>query len=268
VSGGVDLKSRDQLDTMRRAGKIVWEILQELSRTAQPGATTLDLDRLAETRTREKGALPAFKGYRGFPASVCISLNQEVVHGIPSKKRVLREGDLLKLDFGVVLGGLFADSAITVPVGPIAAEAQRLIDVTRESMHRGIAQMTAEHRLHDIGHAVQSFVEGADFSVVRDFVGHGIGHHLHEDPQLPNYGTRGTGLRLKPGMVLAIEPMVNAGTWEVEVLADGWTAVTADGALSAHFEHTVAIGPNGPEILTLPEGVAPGTEGLGTQAAT
>jgi len=262
MSGVVDLKSRDQLDTMRRAGLIVWEILQEMAVAAQPGATTLEIDRLAELRTREKGALPAFKGYKGFPASVCISLNQEVVHGIPSKKRVLRQGDLVKLDFGVVVDGLFADSAITVPVGPIAPEAQRLVDVTRESMHRGIAKMTAEHRLHDIGHAVQAYVEEADFSVVRDFVGHGIGHRLHEDPQLPNYGAEGTGLRLKAGMVLAIEPMVNAGTWEVEVLADGWTAVTADGRLSAHFEHTVAIGPNGPEILTLPAGVPPGNEGI------
>ncbi len=262
MSGNVDLKSRDQLDTMRRAGRIVWEILQEMAVAAQPGATTLEIDRLAEQRTREKGALPAFKGYKGFPASVCISLNQEVVHGIPSKKRVLRQGDLVKLDFGVVVDGLFADSAITVPVGPVAPEAQRLIDVTRESMHRGISQMSAEHRLHDIGHAVQAYVEEAGFSVVRDFVGHGVGHRLHEDPQLPNYGTKGTGLRLKAGMVLAIEPMVNAGTHEVEVLADGWTAVTADGLLSAHFEHTVAIGANGPEILTLPEGVAAGAEGV------
>jgi methionyl aminopeptidase len=258
----IDLKSQSQLTTMRKAGRIVWEVLQEMAGAAQAGVSTLEIDRLGEARTREKGAIPAFKGYRGFPASVCISLNQEVVHGIPSKKRKLQSGDLLKLDFGVILDGLFGDSAITVPVGEISAEAQKLIDVTRESMHRGIAMMQPDKRLHDIGHAVQAHVEAAGFSVVRDFVGHGIGHRLHEDPQLPNYGTAGTGMRLRAGMCLAIEPMVNVGTYEVEVLSDGWTAVTADGALSAHFEHSVAIGPNGPEILTLPDGVAPGKEGL------
>lgn len=261
MSATIDLKSQAQLATMRRAGVIVWEVLQEMAAAASVGTTTFEIDRLGEARTREKGAVPAFKGYRGFPASVCISLNQEVVHGIPSKKRVLRAGDLVKLDFGVIVDGMFADSAITLPVGDVSEEAQRLIDVTRESMHRGIAMMTAAHRLHDVGHAVQGCAEAEGFSVVRDFVGHGIGHRLHEDPQLPNYGRAGTGLRLRAGMVLAIEPMVNVGSYEVEVLSDGWTAVTTDGSLSAHFEHTVAIGPNGPEILTLPAGVDPGAEG-------
>ncbi len=261
MSGAVDLKSQSQLGIMRQAGKIVWEILQEMAQAAEVGTSTLEIDRLAERRIREKGAQPAFKGYRGFPASVCISLNNEVVHGIPSRKRKLAAGDLVKLDFGVIFEGLFADSAITVPVGKISEDAQRLVDVTREAMHRGIAMMLPDKRLHDIGHAVQSHVEAAGFSVVRDFVGHGIGRKLHEEPQLPNYGDAGTGMRLKAGMVLAIEPMVNVGTFEVDVLADGWTAVTGDGALSAHFEHTVAIGPQGPEILTLPDGVAPGQEG-------
>jgi methionyl aminopeptidase len=260
MSGG-GLKGSAELATMRRAGRIVWEILQELAQASVPGTTTLELDRLAEARIHEKGSLPAFKGYRGFPGCVCISINQEVVHGIPDAKRALREGDIVSLDFGVVVDDYFADSAITVPVGRIDPEAQRLIDVTRAAMHLGIAQMNPGNRLHDIGHAVQTHVEQAGFSIVRDFVGHGIGRNLHEDPQLPNYGRQGTGPRLRAGMALAIEPMVNAGRAEVEVLEDDWTAVTADGKLSAHFEHTVAISEQGPQILTLPEGVAPGTEG-------
>jgi methionyl aminopeptidase len=262
----VELKGAAELSVMRQAGRIVWEILEEMARFAQPGATTAEIDRLAEARIREKGAKPAFKGYKGsgtvsFPSNVCISINQEVVHGIPSKQRILRDGDIVSLDFGVSFDGFFADSAITVPVGEVSAEAKRLIRVTREAMQRGIAQTRPGHRLHDIGSAVQAHVEANGFSVVRDFVGHGIGRRLHEAPQIPNYGTAGTGLRLREGMVLAIEPMVNAGTHEVELLADGWTAVTADGQLSAHFEHSVAVGADGPDILTLPTGVEPGHEG-------
>jgi len=262
----VELKGAAELVTMRQAGRIVWEILQEMAQLVQPGTTTAEIDRLAEARIHEKGAKTAFKGYKGagdvaYPSNVCISINQEVVHGIPSKQRVLREGDIVSLDFGVSYEGFYGDSAITVPVGKVSAEAERLIRVTREAMHQGIAQMRAGNRLHDIGHAVQAHVEAHGFSVVRDFVGHGIGRRMHEAPQVPNYGKSGTGLRLREGMVLAIEPMVNAGTFEVALLSDGWTAVTADGQLSAHFEHSVAIGSGDPEILTLPEGVEPGHEG-------
>ena len=257
-----ELKAAADIAVMQRAGLIVWEILQEMGRGAKPGVTTRELDELAERRIREKGARPAFKGYRGFPGCVCISINEEVVHGIPSPRRALREGDLVSLDFGVIVDGFYADSAITVPVGRVSPEAQRLIDVTRASMHEGIAQMLPGKRLHDVGHAVQAHVEAAGFSVVRDFVGHGIGRRLHEEPQLPNYGKAGTGLRLKAGLVLAIEPMVNAGGPEVEVMEDEWTAVTADGQLSAHFEHTVAVLPGGNLILTLPEGIPAGREGV------
>ncbi|MHB1846105.1 MAG: type I methionyl aminopeptidase [Deltaproteobacteria bacterium] len=262
TNGGPELKATEEIAVMERAGRVVWEILQELARAAVPGTSTLELDSLAERRIREKGAKPAFKGYRGFPGCVCISVNEQVVHGIPSKRRLLESGDIVSLDFGVVVDGFYGDSAITVPVGSVTPEAQRLIDVTRAAMHAGIAQMVAGNRLHDIGHAVQEKVEGAGFSVVRDFVGHGIGRKLHEDPQLPNYGKAGTGMRLRPGMVLAIEPMVNSGGPDVEILEDEWTAVTRDGRLSAHFEHTVAILPGGPRILTLPPGVAAGREGL------
>lgn len=260
--GGPELKAAAEIAVMERAGRIVWEILQALREAAVPGATTLELDTLAEKLIYEKGATPAFKGYRGFPGSVCISVNEEVVHGIPSERRALKEGDIVSLDFGVVVGGFYGDSAITVPVGQVSPEAQRLVDVTRQAMHDGIAQMAAGRRLHDIGHAVQERVERAGFSVVRDFVGHGIGRRLHEEPQLPNYGKAGTGMRLRPGLVLAIEPMVNAGAPDVEILQDEWTAVTRDGKLSAHFEHTVAILEDGPRILTLPPGIPPGREGL------
>ena len=259
--GSPELKGAAELAVMRRAGRVVWEIIQEMAGAARPGTTTEEIDRLAERLIAEKGATPAFKGYRGFPGCVCISLNEEVVHGIPSPTRVIRNGDLVSLDFGVILDGYYADSAVTVPVGTVVPEAQRLIDVTRAAMHAGIAAMRPGNRLHDIGHAVQELVEGAGFSVVRDFVGHGIGRRLHEEPQVPNYGDAGTGLRLKAGMVLAVEPMVNAGSAEVEILDDGWTAVTLDRRLSAHFEHTVAIGTDGPHILTLPEGVPAGGEG-------
>jgi methionyl aminopeptidase len=248
----IEIRTRDEVSRIREASLIVHDILQEVIRTVAPGVTTAELDRLAEARTRERGAEPAFKGYHGYPASICISVNEEVVHGIPSARRALREGDIVGLDFGVVHRGYFGDSAYSVPVGKVSAAASRLLDTTREALARGIAAASARNRLGDIGSAVQSYVESHGFSVVRDFVGHGIGRKLHEPPQVPNFGSPGTGVRLRPGMVLALEPMVNAGGPDVLTLEDGWTAVTADRSLSAHFEHTVAVTENGPEILSLP----------------
>jgi methionyl aminopeptidase len=235
---------------MRRAGAVVAQVLVEIAELVKPGATTADLDLFAQTRTKELGAKPAFKGYHGFPATLCVSVNEEVVHGIPSKKRILKEGDIVGIDFGVILDGWFGDSARTFPVGKVAPEAEKLLEITEKSLYLGIEQARAGQHLFDIGHAVQNFVESHGYSVVREFVGHGIGKSLHEDPQVPNFGIRGKGMLLKPGMVLAIEPMINAGKPEVRVLSDGWTAVTVDKALSAHFEHTVAITEQGPEILT------------------
>lgn len=235
---------------MRRAGSVVAQILLEISDLVKPGATTADLDLFAQTRTKELGAKPAFKGYHGFPATLCVSVNEEVVHGIPSKKRILKDGDIVGIDFGVVLDGWFGDSARTFPVGKVSHEAEKLLEITEKSLYLGIEQARPGNHLFDIGHAVQNFVESHGYSVVREFVGHGIGKSLHEDPQVPNFGIRGKGMLLKPGMVLAIEPMINAGKPEVRVLSDGWTAVTVDKALSAHFEHTVAITEQGPEILT------------------
>lgn len=236
---------------MREAGRIVAEILDALEAAVAPGVTTWDLDQLAERLTYQKGARPAFKGYNGFPSTLCASINHEVVHGIPSKKKSLREGDLMKLDFGVVYQGFFGDAARTVPVGKVAAEAKQLVDATRESLRRAIDAMVPGNRLGDVGHAVQAHVEARGYSVVRDFVGHGIGRKLHEPPQVPNHGKPGVGLELRKGMVLAVEPMVNLGTAEVEVLDDDWTAVTADGKLSAHFEHTILVTDGQPEVLTL-----------------
>ncbi len=246
----ISLKSERELNLMRKAGAIVAQILDEMSDMTKPGITTGELDRFAEVRCKELKSIPAFKGYHGFPASVCISINDEVVHGIPSQKRALKEGDIVGLDFGVIYEGWFGDSARTLPVGKISAHAQKLINATRESLNKGIEQCWEGNRVFDIGHAVQNYVEGFGYSVVREFVGHGIGRALHEEPQVPNYGPKGKGLQLKVGMVLAIEPMVNAGSHEVRVLEDRWTAVTKDRSLSAHFEHTVAITSKGPEILT------------------
>jgi methionyl aminopeptidase len=249
----IELKTADALARMREAGRVVHEVLALLSGAAQPGATTLELDQLAEELTLRRKARPAFKGYLGFPRSLCASLNHEVVHGIPSRKRVLRAGDLLKLDFGVVLDGYYGDAAVTVPVGKVSADAQRLLDATREALELAIDQARPGRRISDLGAAVQCHVEPRGFSVVREFVGHGIGCALHQPPQVPNYRcTLGADPTLEPGMTLAIEPMVNAGGWKTEVLADGWTAVTADRSLSAHFEHTVAVTADGPQILTLP----------------
>jgi methionyl aminopeptidase len=247
----VEIKSKDEIALMRDAGRIVSEILDELEKAVAPGVSTWDLDQLAEKLIYQKGAKPAFKGYLGFPCVLCASVNEEVVHGIPSKKRKLAEGDLMKLDFGVVYKGFYGDSARTVPVGKVTDEARALLTATRESLYKGIEAMRAGNRLGDIGFAVQRHVEQRGFSVVRDFVGHGIGKKLHEPPQVPNYGQPDTGMKLRSGMVLAVEPMVNVGTHEVEVLDDDWTAVTLDGKLSSHWEHTILITDEGPEILTL-----------------
>lgn len=246
----VEIKRQEEIALMREAGRIVSEILDELEKAVAPGVTTWDLDALSEKLIYEKGARPAFKGYHGFPACLCASVNNEVVHGIPSKRRKLQEGDLMKLDFGVVYRGFFGDSARTVPVGNVSPDAQALLAATREALQKGIQAMVAGNRLGDIGHAVQSYVEARGYSVVRDFSGHGIGRHLHETPEVPNYGQKGSGMKLRPGMVLAVEPMVNQGTYEVGLLDDDWTAVTLDNKLSAHFEHTVLITKGGPEVLT------------------
>ena len=235
---------------MRRAGRVVREVLELVRSKVKPGATTFDLEQAAETRLNELGVKAAFKGYHGFPCVLCTSVNSEVVHGIPSPKRVLKEGDIVSVDFGVVVDGYYGDAAITIPVGKIDEKAQRLLKATEASLQAGIAAVKPGATLGDVGAAVQGVVEGEGFSVVRDFVGHGIGVHMHEDPQVPNFGEAGRGVRLKAGMVIAIEPMVNAGKPDVTVLDDGWTAVASDGSMSAHFEHTVAVTANGPRILT------------------
>jgi methionyl aminopeptidase len=245
-------KSSAELDTMHRAGLIVWEVLNELRMIVAPGVATAELDRVAERRATERGARPAFKGYRGYPASLCVSINEEVVHGIPSPSRKLQEGEIVSLDYGVELDGYFGDAAVTVPVGRVKPEFEKLMRVTRESLDRAIEMARPGNRLSDVGSAVQQWVEQNGFSVVREFVGHGIGTRMHEEPSVLNYGTPGHGPRLQEGMVLAIEPMVNAGVAGVRVLDDGWTAVTEDSKPSAHFEHTVAITAAGPRILTRP----------------
>jgi methionyl aminopeptidase len=248
----VELKGVDEIAHVRAASLIVHAVLQEVIAAIVPGISTYEIDCIAERATIARGAAPAFKGYHGFPASICVSVNDEVVHGIPSRSRALEEGDIVGLDFGAVYAGYYGDSAYTVPVGRPSPAGARLIEATREALARAIAAARPDGRLGDIGAAVQSFVEALGYSVVRDFVGHGIGRRLHEPPQIPNYGAPGTGIRLRPGMVLAIEPMVNEKGSEVRTLDDGWTAVTADGGLSAHFEHTVVVTEAGPEILSLP----------------
>ena len=249
----ITLKSAREIEVLRRANVIVAEILEELKKKVAPGVTTLELDSLAEELTYKKKALPAFKGYqmagRVYPGSLCVSVNEEIVHGIPGA-RALKEGDVVGLDFGVIYEGFYGDSAFTVGVGKVNEEAARLMRVTEESLYRGIEQLVEGKRLGDLSSVVQKTVEEAGFSVVRAFVGHGIGKRLHEDPPVPNYGEPDRGLRIREGMVLAIEPMVNAGGWDVKMKEDGWTAVTADGSLSAHFEHSVAITKNGPYILS------------------
>jgi methionyl aminopeptidase len=246
-------RSSAELTKMREAGRLVGEVLTELAAHVAPGVTTADLDELAERRIRKAGATPAFKGYHGYPATICASINEEVIHGIPSGRRVLNEGDVISIDVGASLDGYFGDSAITLAVGQVSEEAATLLRVTDESLYKAIEAVKPGGRISDIGHAVQQHVEAYGFSVVREFVGHGIGQSMHEEPQVPNYGQPGRGPRLTEGMVIAIEPMVNAGKPAVKVLGDGWTAVTKDGSLSAHFEHTVAVTADGPWILTARE---------------
>lgn len=243
------LKSPEDVHKMGESGAIVAEVLAGLREKVKPGVTTLELDEYAEAVTRKRGARPAFKGYGGFPFALCASVNSEVVHGFPSD-RPLEEGDIISLDYGVYHNGYYGDSAITVAVGNVSANALRLLEVTRESLYKGIEKAREGNRLGDISCAVQSHAEKAGFSVVRDYVGHGIGKDLHEDPPVPNFGVCGRGVKLKSGMVLAIEPMINEGAYRVRVQPDGWTVVTDDGSLSAHFEHTVAITDNGPVILS------------------
>jgi methionyl aminopeptidase len=247
-------KSSAELEKMRAANQLVARILDELAAMVAPGVSTADLDAAAEKKVRAAGAEPAFKGYRGYPSTLCASVNDQVVHGIPNP-RPLQSGDIVSLDMGVKLDGYFGDSAITVPIGTVDDDVKRLLRVTQEALAQGIAQVRIGGRISDIGHAIQRHVEAQGFSVVREFVGHGIGAALHEEPQIANYGEPGRGPRLAEGMTLAIEPMVNMGRAAVRVLPDGWTAVTKDGSLSAHFEHTVAVTRNGPDVLTAREPV-------------
>ena len=246
-------RSAAEIEKLARVNALVARVLKELAAAVKPGVTTAQLDELAELRLREAGAEPAFKGYHGYPATICASVNDEVIHGIPSSRRILQEGDVISIDVGASLDGYYGDSAITLPVGRVSEDAARLLRVTEESLFKAIAQVRPGGRVSDIGHAVQRHVEAAGFSVVREFVGHGIGQKMHEEPQVPNYGEPGRGPRLAEGMVLAIEPMVNAGKPAVKVLGDGWTAVTKDKGLSAHFEHTVAVTAGEPWILTARE---------------
>jgi methionyl aminopeptidase len=242
-------KSPAEIQKMRAANQVVARVLAELAAMVAPGVSTADLDAAAESQVRAAGAEPAFKGYRGYPATLCASVNEQVIHGIPSKTP-LKSGDIVSLDMGVKLNGYYGDSAVTVPVGTVGEDVARLLRVTQEALDHGIAQVKVGGRISDIGHAIQAHVESHGFSVVREFVGHGIGAALHEEPQIANYGEPGRGPRLAEGMTLAIEPMVNMGKASVKVLADGWTAVTRDGSLSAHFEHTVAVTKDGPLVLT------------------
>ena len=245
----IQKKTPEQIQKMLVAGQALADVIAQLAGAVAPGVTSLELDAMAERLIRERGAVPSFLGYRGFPASICASPNKVIVHGIPSRTPLV-EGDLLSVDVGLILDGWHADSAYTYPVGTISPKAARLLEVTEASLEAGIEQCQPGNRLSDVSHAVQRVVERAGFSVVREFVGHGIGRNLHEDPQIPNYGAPGKGPVIEPGMVFAIEPMVNAGGWRTRTLDDGWTVVTADGKLSAHFEHSVAVTPAGPLVLT------------------
>ncbi len=245
----INIRSPREIEQLRKANAIVAEVFQRLEGKVIPGVTTQELDQIAEEYIRSRGAVPAFKGYRGFPATLCTSINEEVVHGIPGQRK-LKEGDLVSLDVGVIRNGYFGDAAVTLPVGEVDPEARRLIEVTERALFIGIEKTKAGNRLFDISSAIQQWVESNGFSVVRDFVGHGIGKSLHEEPQIPNFGSPHQGPRLAKGMVFALEPMVNEGTYEVKVLSDAWTVITADGKRSAHFEHTIAITDGGPEILS------------------
>jgi methionyl aminopeptidase len=251
LSMAIVCKSAAEIDKMRRSGRIVRDVLDEVSALVKPGATTMDLEHAAERKIKELGAKPAFKGYYDYPCVLCTSINEEIVHGIPSEKRTLKAGDIVSIDCGVVLDGYYGDAAITVPVdGSLTPELCKLLEVTKKALYRGIEATRIGNAVGDVGAAVQEFVEANGFSVVREFVGHGIGTKLHEEPQVPNFGIRGHGARLRDGMVLAIEPMVNSGKPGTRVLDDKWTAVTADGSYSAHFEHCVAVTKDGPVILT------------------
>lgn len=246
------LKTGRELKVMREACRISAEALRLAGNAVEPGVTTAEIDRIAEKYILSQGAVPNFKNYQGYPATACISINNEVIHGIPSKKRVIKSGDIVSIDLGAKFDGYHGDNAATFACGDITDEAKRLIDTTRESLYEGISAAVSGGRLGDIGHAIQQYVEQRGYSVVRKFVGHGVGTQLHEAPEVPNFGTPGRGIRLMPGMTLAIEPMINQGGYDVKVLPDGWTVLTKDGSLSAHFEHTVAITPDGPQILTKP----------------
>lgn len=246
----IHLKSAKEIEAMRSASKFVAEILVELREKVREGITTAEIDRIAEDLTLKRKAKPAFKGYRGFPASICISVNEEVVHGIPSSRRVLRSGDIVGLDFGVVYDGYYGDAAMTVPIGKVSPEIEHLMRVTEQSLYKAIEQAVPGNFISDISAAVQRLADANNYGIVKEFCGHGIGRSLHEDPPVLNYVQNGKGPKIKPGLVLAIEPMINLGTDKVRVLNDGWTVITADGKPSAHFEHTIAVTPNGPEILT------------------
>jgi len=246
----IELKSAREIGLMRTAGHVLSDVIDHLRGFVKPGLSTLEIDEDVEGFIAARGAKPAFKGYRGFPATVCISINEEVVHGIPSAHRRIQEGDIVGLDLGCIVDGYYADCAFTLAIGDVPPKVQQLLDVTRESLDQAIQECRPGRRLSDVSHAVQVHVERHGFSVVRAFVGHGIGRALHEDPQVPNFGDPGRGPQLRPGMVLAIEPMVTMGSWEVKVLDDGWTAVTRDGSLAAHFEHTIAVTDADPEVLT------------------
>ena len=246
----IELKSAREIGLMRTAGHVLSDVVEHLRGFVKPGLSTLEIDEDVEGFIAARGAKPAFKGYRGFPATVCISINEEVVHGIPSAHRRIQEGDIVGLDLGCIVDGYYADCAFTLAIGDVPPKVQQLLDVTRESLDQAIQECRPGRRLSDVSHAVQVHVERHGFSVVRAFVGHGIGRALHEDPQVPNFGDPGRGPQLRPGMVLAIEPMVTMGSWEVKILDDGWTAVTRDGSLAAHFEHTIAVTESGPEVLT------------------
>ncbi|MBQ1279125.1 MAG: type I methionyl aminopeptidase [Clostridia bacterium] len=247
----VVLKTGRELSVMREACRISAGALKLIGSAVEPGVTTAELDRLAEKYILNEGAKPNFKNYQGYPATACISINNEVIHGIPSEKRKLVSGDIVSVDLGAEFNGYHGDNAATFAVGDVSEEAKRLMDTTRESLYEGIKAACAGSRIGDISYAIQRYVEARGYSVVRQFVGHGIGTHLHEAPEVPNFGTAGRGIRLLPGMTLAIEPMVNVGSYDVKVMPDGWTVLTRDGSLSAHFEHTIAITPDGPQIMTI-----------------
>ncbi len=242
-------KSEEEIRAMRESNKIVATVLAEIKPLIKPGVRTEELDEYANTKAREMNAVPAFKGYRDYPSSLCTSINEEIVHGIPSS-RVLKEGDIISLDFGVAYKGYYGDAAVTYPVGEISSQSKKLIETAEQSFYKGFEQMKAGNRISDISHAIQSYVESQGFSVIRNFVGHGIGLSLHEEPQVPNFGSPGKGVKIREGLVLALEPMISVGNWEVQILDDGWTAITKDRSLSAHYENTVAVTNNGPEILS------------------